>query len=234
MNVFHHIRNTIHSKGKIGNLSTVLLVENPMKPLLFLLIFLPSVVAASCSSSESTETTDPGPSTTTTAGAGEASTTSAPDDTTTTTVVSTTSVVSDNGAPDCVGDDWVAVDAGPFGFWTPPDVRDEEVQGIDSLVGRYVGDGLEIMFDYGWYSPGIDELERFGATLTPIDLGDATGTYATADGTAADFGAEHVTHLRVDRIPGADPSNALWMGVNYDDAELTAAAECIVGSVRFA
>lgn len=204
-----------------------------MKPLLFLLILLPSAIAVSCSSSEPTEIAEPASSTTTTSTT--VPSTTAPS----TTVPSTTSAAPDTAAPDtdgpaCAGDDWVAVDAGPFGFWTPPGVMDEEVQGIDSLVGRHVGDGLEIMFDYGWYSPGIDELERFGATLTPIELGDATGTYATATGTGADFGADNVTHLRVDQIPGTDPSNALWMGVNYDDADLTATAECIVATVRFA
>jgi hypothetical protein len=66
-----------------------------------------------------------------------------------------------------------------------------------------------------------------------VELGDASGRFATAAGAMDDYGSEYLTHLRVDEVPGDDPSNALWMGVAYDDAELTSTAECIVRTVRF-
>jgi hypothetical protein len=34
----------------------------------------------------------------------------------------------------------------------PPGWVYEPRQGIDSFVGAYVGDGVELSFDYGWYS----------------------------------------------------------------------------------
>ncbi len=210
-----------------------------MKRLLATLVLLTAVATAACSSSDPTETSDPPATTTTTT---STDTTLSPDTTSSTTTsdpppsttAPSTTVTPSDGPPACVGDDWIEFDTGPFTFRTPPDLFDQNPQGIDSLVGRYVGGGLEITFDYGWYSPGIDDLERFGATIDPIDLGDVVGSFASVSGTAADFGSEHVTHLRVDQIPNVDPSNALWMGINYDDVELTATAECIVSTTRFA
>lgn len=199
------------------------------------------LISASCSSSDSTETADATTTSTAIQPTTAQPTTTQPtttQPTTTTAPPSSTTVVDappapPDDAPACVGADWIAVDAGPFGFWTPADLVDEQVQGIDSLVGRYVGGGLELVFDYGWYSPGIDELERFGATIAPVELGDVSGLFATAEGASAEYGSEFLTHLRVDGIPGVDPSNALWMGANYDDPALVETAECIVSTVRF-
>jgi hypothetical protein len=41
---------------------------------------------------------------------------------------------------------------GKFTFFIPPDMQEEAVQGIDSEIGSYIGDGLNLRFDYGFYS----------------------------------------------------------------------------------
>jgi hypothetical protein len=52
---------------------------------------------------------------------------------------------------------WKRVDAGPFSFWAPADVRAAPPQGLpfDSYVGDYQGRGLVIMFDYGAYASAL-------------------------------------------------------------------------------
>jgi len=47
---------------------------------------------------------------------------------------------------------WQSVDTGPFSMMLPPGWAYEPLQGIDSFVGRVYGDGVELFFDYGWYS----------------------------------------------------------------------------------
>jgi hypothetical protein len=69
--------------------------------------------------------------------------------------------------------DWQTLAAGDaFTFRAPTDVQPVPVQGIDSLVGRYVSPGLEITFDYGWYSG-------------PVDREGVTGRSVTVDGKSA-------------------------------------------------
>ena len=47
--------------------------------------------------------------------------------------------------------DWARVDTGRFSVALPPGWRYEALQGEDSFVGRFVGDGLTVHFDYGWF-----------------------------------------------------------------------------------
>lgn len=84
-----------------------------------------------------------------------------------TTLDATTTTVPDQ--TDCGGADWVTVDVGPFSFRTPPDLIDQEVQGIDSLVGQYERDGMSVGFDFGWYSGNETTQYPDDATTMTID-----------------------------------------------------------------
>jgi hypothetical protein len=52
---------------------------------------------------------------------------------------------------------WRLIDAGPFTFLAPTSLVQVNVQGIDSLVGRYTNDSIMLSYDYGMYS---DPLRR--------------------------------------------------------------------------
>jgi hypothetical protein len=44
------------------------------------------------------------------------------------------------------------VDLGSFRVTIPPGWRYEPQSGVDSIVGAFVGDGITLLFDYGYYS----------------------------------------------------------------------------------
>ena len=54
---------------------------------------------------------------------------------------------------------WHEVDAGPFVVSLPPGWNLQKLQGYDSFVGNFVGDGAELEFDFGEYSNAL-ELEK--------------------------------------------------------------------------
>ncbi len=201
-----------------------------MRRLLSLILCL-SIFAVSCgdSDSDTADTTTTSPSSTAPSSTSAAPSTTSP--TTTAGPTTTAAVVSNDQLDACVGDDWQLVDAGPFTFHTPGDLLDQNPQGIDSLVGRFVGGDMEVVFDFGWYSPNLDEMERLGATLVPVLLDDLDGAYATAE-TGAEGGATDFSTQLYVAIPD-ESGNALWMGVNYDDPAFTEDAECVVRTVRF-
>ena len=59
---------------------------------------------------------------------------------------------SNQGNALCSDIEWRQEDLGPFSLSLPTDMRKEEVQGIDSYVGKYTRDDMNLSFDYGWYS----------------------------------------------------------------------------------
>ncbi len=53
---------------------------------------------------------------------------------------------------------WVQFTASnAFTFYGPSDLKEIPVQGIDSLVGQYKSSGIELYFDYGYYSSTLEE-----------------------------------------------------------------------------
>jgi hypothetical protein len=65
--------------------------------------------------------------------------------------------------------DWQSIEAEKaFTFKAPPDLQPEQVQGIDSFIGRYVSQSMTVSFDYGWYSDPMDR-EGFDRSSTTID-----------------------------------------------------------------
>src|SRR5690349_13873542 len=52
---------------------------------------------------------------------------------------------------------WKRVDAqGRFSFHLPETMQPQEVHGIDSYVGQYRNDRMQVLFDYGMYSNPLD------------------------------------------------------------------------------
>lgn len=59
--------------------------------------------------------------------------------------------------PSQLPDNWKYINAdNSFGFYVPPDMKKDEVQGIDSYVGKFHNNGLELSFDYGIYSDPLE------------------------------------------------------------------------------
>ncbi|TSC85764.1 MAG: hypothetical protein G01um101416_783 [Microgenomates group bacterium Gr01-1014_16] len=53
---------------------------------------------------------------------------------------------------------WQSINTGPFTVSLPPSWKFNKLQGTDSFVGEFVGNGIKLSFDYGWYS---DPLNRY-------------------------------------------------------------------------
>ena len=68
-------------------------------------------------------------------------------------------------------ENWQLVDANSFTISLPPSWKFNTLQGIDSYVAEFVGDGVTLNFDYGWYSnPLADESDsRYVVTYETID-----------------------------------------------------------------
>ena len=52
---------------------------------------------------------------------------------------------------------WQELDAGRFSISAPPGWQFHKLQGIDSFVGFFVGDGVRLDFDFGAYSNPLDD-----------------------------------------------------------------------------
>lgn len=52
---------------------------------------------------------------------------------------------------------WKMIDAGSFSIFAPPGWKFDRLQGVDSYVGEFVGDGFVLNFDFGEYSNSLDE-----------------------------------------------------------------------------
>ena len=50
--------------------------------------------------------------------------------------------------------DWHKVDGGPFSILAPSGWEFHQLQGVDSYVGEFVGDGVVLRFDFGGYASG--------------------------------------------------------------------------------
>ena len=139
------------------------------------------------------------------------------------------------GVPACADDSWQDVEVGDLAFRLPPDVVDQEVQGIDSLVGQYEGGGLSVAFDYGIYSTSFDELDEYGPTETTVEVDGLEGRLLVADVSSSGGGwdGDHLValHLPVGRSTQmGDTALAMWIA--YDDPGLEAQATCITETVE--
>ena len=127
--------------------------------------------------------------------------------------------------------DWVQVEArGYFTFWIPNTLVEQTVRGTDSYVGLWKGSGLEVLFDYGMYSGGMDS--RISARPHTEAVDDSSGRRGTIV-TYVDDEGNHVAELLVrDPGPGQTPDN-LTFDANSGSASDADTCLLIVKSVRF-
>jgi len=55
---------------------------------------------------------------------------------------------------------WHKVDAGPFSILAPSGWEFHQLEGVDSYVGEFVGDGVVLTFDFGGYSNPLKEEKK--------------------------------------------------------------------------
>lgn len=127
--------------------------------------------------------------------------------------------------------DWVQVNArGDFTFWLPNTVVEQKVQGVDSYVGVWKGSGLDVSFDYGMYSGGLDS--RISTRPHTETVDDSSGRQG-AIVTYVDDEGNHVAELDVrDPAPGQTPDN-LTFDASSGSASDADTCLLIVKSVRF-
>ena len=134
----------------------------------------------------------------------------------------------------CAGDGWQAVDAGPFSFALPPDLVDEQPQGVDSLVVHYRSDDLQVVADYGVFTSDFSEFDPFVPVVESVVVDGREARLLTADVTGGGWDGDFITALHVPLDPPEGWSTmALGMLVQYDDEALAADAACITTTVRF-
>jgi hypothetical protein len=146
--------------------------------------------------------------------------------------------VSTTVAPaDCGTESWLTFETAALRFRAPEGVVDQQAQGIDSLVGSYVGEGLRIDFDFGMYSGGVVGVGQVG-TSTSITVDGLAAELMTAEpGQYEGYDTAHVTALHVPDVEsdaGVGSPAALAMYVEHQGGTQAAIAECIVRSVEFA
>src|SRR5215470_4957309 len=64
-------------------------------------------------------------------------------------------VCSSNQLPDSAA--WHKIDAGAFSLLAPAGWEFHQLQGVDSYIGEFTGDGVVLKFDYGLWSNPLDE-----------------------------------------------------------------------------
>lgn len=55
---------------------------------------------------------------------------------------------------------WQTIDAGTFSLFAPAGWRLQKLQGFDSHVGEFIGDGMALNFDFGRWSNSLDETQE--------------------------------------------------------------------------
>lgn len=102
-------------------------------------------------------------------------------------------------APVAIPSGWQTVDTGKFTIALPSGWEYVPSRGIDSFVGEFVGDGVTLSFDYGWYS-GIPEYN---------DASNVTVTTETIGGYSA--------QLVVPTVPGSDTVGVYFSDLGNDN-----------------
>lgn len=93
-----------------------------------------------------------------------------------------------------VESNWQFIDADSFTLSLPSGWKFNKLQGIDSYVGEFVGDGAKLSFDYGWYSN----------SLADDNDPDHIVTYETIDGYEAKIVVPKITGQGITGIYFAD------------------------------
>jgi hypothetical protein len=67
--------------------------------------------------------------------------------------------------------DWHKVDAGPFSILAPSGWEFHQLQGVDSYVGEFVGDGVVLTFDFGRYSNTLKKEKKPAYVVSHKSIG---------------------------------------------------------------
>jgi hypothetical protein len=76
-----------------------------------------------------------------------------------------------NAQPAAKGSVWHKVDAGPFSILAPSGWEFHQLQGVDSYVGEFVGDGVVLTFDFGRYSNTLKKEKKPAYVVTHKSIG---------------------------------------------------------------
>lgn len=66
---------------------------------------------------------------------------------------------------------WHEVDAGPFFILAPSGWQFHQLEGVDSFVGEFVGDGVTLTFDFGRYSSPLKEEKKSAYVVIHKSIG---------------------------------------------------------------
>jgi hypothetical protein len=66
---------------------------------------------------------------------------------------------------------WHKVDAGPFSILAPSGWEFRQLEGVDSYVGEFVGDGVALTFDFGRYSSSLKEAKKSTHVIAHKSIG---------------------------------------------------------------
>ncbi len=127
--------------------------------------------------------------------------------------------------------DWIAFDAdGKFTFMGPPSLEQQEITGIDSFVGYYHAESIDVVFDYGRYSPEVAcsrYVEYITCRLTESEIdGRAArvliGTRQLPPSLRSYFGGPilYSTQLRIDEV-AEDPYGKIDLFFRADSPEMS-------------
>jgi hypothetical protein len=121
--------------------------------------------------------------------------------------------------------DWVKIDLDRFSFYAPPDMRNQNLRGIDSAVWQFRNRNMTLNLDYGMYS---DDLEPYGGETES----ERHAEWVRIDGKSAKI----VTLRKNSAIPG-DEDRKYSAAVYFPDAngpktKLTFSADCVDAATR--
>jgi hypothetical protein len=66
---------------------------------------------------------------------------------------------------------WQKVDAVAFSLFAPSGWEFHQLQGVDSYVGEFVGDGIVLTFDFGRYSSSLNEAKKRAYVIAHESIG---------------------------------------------------------------
>jgi hypothetical protein len=115
---------------------------------------------------------------------------------------------------------WVKIDLGRFSFYAPPDTRNQNVRGIDSVVWQFRNRNMTLNLDYGMYS---NDLEPYG---------DETETERHTEWVRIDGKSAKIVTLRKDSTNPGDKDPKYVAGVYFPEAngpktKLTFWVDCV-------
>lgn len=77
-------------------------------------------------------------------------------------------------------DDWNSIKNRDFSFSIPKALKKTDARGVDSFVEEYVGDGIELSFDYGAWSNDFHDWPK-ETVYENVKVGEETARLGTAE-----------------------------------------------------